>query len=253
MLRDINKCAVIKHTIRTTAFYVCCFLTINVAYASAMDQQLSTNVYDFQLTLAKTGNPQSQTKVGQMLEAGNGVPQDIKQAQHWYQLAAKSGYVPAENRLKFLEMKIHGYNKSKDAAWVNNIIVTAHQRNRDAMLLLAQMYRQGIGVDKNYVIARKILNILNASGGMIIDFENSQLNAAIRSEHKRQQAHATQRAAQEQQHAKASQQAKEKQQQVADSKQESEAEKRKRYEAAMKQHREQQRLIDAQQKWAEGT
>ncbi len=228
---------------------------ISIANASQTDQ-LSSNLFNFQLKLAKNGNTQSQTKVGEMLEAGNGIGKDLKQARHWYQLAAKSGYKPARDRLKFLDIKARGYNQAKDGDWLKSIKTQAAGQDRDSMLLLAQMYRQGIGVNKDFGAAKQLLNVLSISGNMIIDFENTQLNANILADKKHQQALEAQRAAQAQQRIEAEQQQKiqaaAKAKANAATKQETEAEKRKRYEAAMKKLKEQQQLLEQQQKWAEG-
>jgi hypothetical protein len=232
------------------------------ADTSSLDA-LSSNVYDFQLKLATNGNVQSQTKVGEMLEAGNGIGKDTKKARHWYQLAAKSGYKPARDRLKFLDIKGRGYNQAKDGDWLKSIKSQAAGQDRDSMLLLAQMYRQGIGVNKDFGAAKQILNVLSVSGNMIIDFENAQLNADIIADKKHQQALEAQRAAQTKQRAEAEQQKKiqaaaqakqaaAKAKADAATKQETEAEKRKRYEAAMEKLKEQQKLLEQEQKWAEG-
>jgi len=230
--------------------------SVCIVDASELDQQLSSNVYNFQVKLAKNGNAQSQTRVGEMLEAGNGVPQDLEQARHWYQLAAKSGSNAAKDRLRFMDIKANGYNKSTDAAWLKKIRQQAAGQDRDAMLLLAQMYRQGIGVNKDYSAAKQLLNVLSVSGNMIIDFENARLNADILADQKRQDALAAQRAAEAKKLAEAQRQQKiqaaAKAKAAAAAKQETEAEKRKRYEAVMKQLKEQQKLLEQQQKWAEG-
>lgn len=217
---------------------------------------LSSNVYNFQVKLAKNGNPQSQTKVGEMLEAGNGIGKDLKQARHWYELAAKSGYKPAKDRLTFMDIKANGYKPANDSKWMDNIKTEAAGQDRDSMLLLAQMYRQGIGVKKDYGAAKQLLNVLSVSGNMIIDFENAQLNADIKADKKHEQALEAQRAAEEKQRADAERQKKvqaaAKAKADAAAQQDSTAEKRKRYEAAMKALKEKQRLLAEQQQWAEG-
>jgi hypothetical protein len=232
--------------------------------------QLSSNVFNFQRKLAENGNAQSQTKVGEMLEAGNGVDKDLKKARHWYELAAKSGYKPAKDRLTFMDIKANGYDQAKDGKWLKSIKTRAAGQDRNSMLLLAQMYRQGIGVKKDFGAAKQLLNILSVAGDMIIDFENKQLNADIKAEQEHQQALQAQRAAQAAQRAaeakqraeierqkkiQADAQAKEaaaKAKAKAASKEETEAEKRKRYEAVMKQLKEKQQRLEQEQKWAEG-
>ena len=256
--------AVLNRGITLLIFCLCLAVTggISIAAASQTDQ-LSSNVFNFQVKLAKNGNEQSQTKVGEMFEAGNGVGKDLKQARHWYELAAKSGYKPAKDRLKFLDIKARGFDQGKDGDWLKSIKTQAAGQDRDAMLLLAQMYRQGIGVSKDFGAAKQLLNVLSISGNMIIDFESTQLNADIVAGKKHQQTLEAQRAAQARERAEAERQKKiqaaEQAKQAAAkakadaaTKQETEEEKRKRYEAAMKKLKEQQRLIEQQQKWAEG-
>jgi flagellar biosynthesis GTPase FlhF len=250
-----------------TVIVVCLSCFLASADVLAGTAELSSNLFNFQVKLAKNGNAQSQTKVGEMLEAGNGVDKDLKKAHHWYELAAKSGYKPAQDRLMFLDIKTRGYNQAKDGDWLKSIKSQAAGQDRDSMLLLAQMYRQGVGVNKDFGAAKQLLNVLSVSGNMIIDFENAQLNADIIADKKHQQALEAQRAAQAKQRAEAEQQKKiqaaEQAKQAAAkakataeanaaAKQETEEEKRKRYEAAMKQLKEQQKLLEQQQKWAEG-
>lgn len=248
-----------------------CMFTSGTSLAeTSQTEQLSSNVFNFQLKLAENGNAQSQTKVGEMLEAGNGVDKNLKQARHWYQLAAKSGFKPAKDRLTFLDIKANGYNKAKDSGWLKSIKTKAAGQNRDAMLLLAQMYRLGIGVNKDFGSAKQLLNVLSVAGDMIIDFENAQLNADIKAEQEHKQALQAQRAAQAKQRAEQAKQRAEIERQKkiqadaqakqaaakakadAAAEQETEADKRKRYEAVMKKLKEKQQRLEQEQKWAEG-
>lgn len=240
-----------------------CFIASGAYPANASQtDQLSSNLFNFQLKLAKNGNAQSQTKVGEMLEAGNGIDKDLKQARHWYELAAKSGYQPARDRLTYLDISTRGYNKSKNGAWVDSIKSQAAGQDRDSMLLLAQMYRQGIGVKKDYGAAKQLLNVLSVSGNMVIDFENVQLNADIAADKKHQQELEAQSAAQDKQRAEAERQKKiqeaaqakqaaEKAKADEAAQQETKEQKRARYEAVMKKLKEQQQRLEQQQKWAE--
>jgi TPR repeat protein len=260
-------CTLFKRNITVIVVCLSCFLAS--ADVLADTAELSSNLFNFQVKLANNGNVQSQTKVGEMLEAGNGVGKDLKQARHWYQLAAKADYLPAKNRLAYLDIRTQGYNKAKDSAWVESIKTQAAAQDRDSMLLLAQMYRQGVGVDRNYDSAKQLLKVLSVSGNMIIDFENAQLNADIIAEKKHQQALEAQRAAQENKRAEAqrqkkvqaaaqAQQAAEQAQQAADkakadaaAQQETKEQKRARYDAVMKELKEKQQRLEQQQKWAE--
>jgi hypothetical protein len=248
-----------------------CFLVSGTQLASASDlgDNLTSNVFNFQKKLANSGNAQSQNKLGEMFEAGNGVEKDLEQARHWYQEAAKNGYEPAVNRLTYLDIKTKGFNKEKHSAWVTEIKKQADAKNRDSMLLLAQMYREGIVVDKDLAAAKQILDTLSISGNMSIDNEIVLLDAEIRASKKHEQELAAQREAEAKQRAEAERQQK---QQDADkaqqnaakaqldaakakadaaAKQETAEEKRKRYEAVMKKLKEEQRVLQEQQKWAE--
>jgi hypothetical protein len=48
---------------------------------------------------AKQGNLEAQFKLGDMYSYGNGVTQDYKEAERWYQEAAKQGHLAAKGKL----------------------------------------------------------------------------------------------------------------------------------------------------------
>jgi len=243
--------------------------SIPLAISSELEDSLTSNVFNFQKKLANSGNAQSQTKLGEMLEAGNGVEKNLEEARHWYQEAANNGYEPAVNRLTYLDIKTSGYNKQKHGAWVTEIKKQAGAGNRDSMLLLAQMYREGIVVDQDLPAAKQLLETLSVSGNMSIDNETVLLDTEIRASKKREQELAARRVEEARQRAEAAKQRAEserqqKQQEAAKAqqdaakakaeaatKEETAEEKRKRYEAVMKKIQEEQRILQEQQKWAE--
>lgn len=259
------------HTAATV--FIGCYLVFGSQLATAQLDNLSSNVFTFQQKLANNGNVHSQTKLGEMLEAGTGVKQDIAQARQWYQKAADAGYKPAKNRLIHLDIKTNGYDASKHADWVASIKADANNKDRDSMLLLAQMYREGMGVKKDFPAAKNILDTLSISGNMSIDNEITLLDAEIRANKKREQeltkenAEAEKRAeadrkkqseeaekqkqAEAQAAAKAAAQAKAKAIEASKTKEEIAEEKRKRYEEVMRKLKEEELILKQQQKWAE--
>jgi len=79
------------------------------------------------LPIAKEGNADAQTKLGDLYYKGQGVPQDYKEAVKWYRLAAKQENATAQSRL----------------GW---------------------MYYQGQGVPRDYVLAHMWWNLAGSSG-----------------------------------------------------------------------------------------
>lgn len=59
--------------------------------------------FDYYLTSAQLGNPETQYKVGLCYETGQGVALDLQQALSWYHTSAAQGYPDALDALKRLE------------------------------------------------------------------------------------------------------------------------------------------------------
>ncbi len=261
-------------TLTTTALFLGCVMVtaMQLANASELDS-LTSNVFTFQQKLANNGNVHSQTKLGEMLEAGNGVEQNIDQARQWYKKAADAGYKPAKNRLIHLDIITNGYDAAKYADWVASIKADVKKRDRDSMFLLAQMYREGLGVKKDYTAAKDILDTLSISGNMSIDNEISLLDAEIRASKKHEQQQARERAeAEKRAEAERQKQLEEAEQQkqedalakataqaqtkakaaaAAKSKEQIAEEKRRHYEEVMRKLKEEELILKQQQKWAE--
>lgn len=114
-------------------------------------------VFDFQMQLAKIGNPIAQLKVGEMYESGSGVKKDLKKAKTWIKKAAEKGNEVANFKLLYWDIEkqgLKGANKQKFA----QLRVKAEDENAQAMYYLGKMYAHGVGVKKNY---DKSLNWLN--------------------------------------------------------------------------------------------
>lgn len=197
----------------------------------------SSNVFKFQQKLALNGNVNAQYKLGFLYEIGEGTGVDIKQAKHWYKLAEEAGSSQAEQRNTYLTIREHGYDKAKNAEWLNGIKKDASQRKPDAVLLLGHLYRQGIGVKKDLKQSLELLNLVSVLGAANVEKEMASI---------RQQIEAQKKYSQQKQ---VKQVENEKHLEVAlDVK----SEKRKKYEAVMQQLRMEQQQIDQQQSEVSG-
>jgi uncharacterized protein len=98
-----------------------------------------------------------------MYAAGQGVPQDYREAARWYQSAAEQGQLEAEYNLGVLYAEGQGVLQDYRLAarWYR---LAAEQGERDAQLNLAALYATGKGVAQDYIAAYQWLE-LAARGG----------------------------------------------------------------------------------------
>jgi lipase maturation factor 1 len=97
---------------------------------------------------ADYGNPSAQNYLGSCYLTGRGVPKDLREAQHWFQLAADQGLAAAQFNLGALyaddsrqfpdwKQAIHWFRLAAEQGWV------------DAQLNLGVIYAQDAGVPQN--------------------------------------------------------------------------------------------------------
>lgn len=226
-----------------TILLVLCFLVPTQAvYADVYSQ-----VFKSQSNLAASGNRLAQYKLGNLYEIGIGTDIDINAAKHWYSKAASGGSTAAKNRLIYLEILSSGYKPAQHDKWLKTIKKGTAINNIDATLLLGQLYRQGIGVNKDLHKALSLFDQTGALGNSMIDHEV----AATKIELETQQSNAKAK-----QDSKTAQPKKQSTQPAAALKNKPtraqlQAEKRRRYEAAMKKMRKEAAELEAQQRWAE--
>ena len=139
----------------------------------------SNNVFKFQQRLANNGNVNAQYKLAYMYETGDGTKASFDKALHWYDRAAKSGLKKADQRNTYLMVKELGYDKKLHAGWLNAVKGEATNREADAMLLLGQLYRQGIGVRKNLNKSLSLLNQVSILGDADVDNEIESIYVEI--------------------------------------------------------------------------
>jgi len=124
----------------------------------AADYSQGSNIVKFQHKLATRGNAGAQYRLARMLETGDGIAVDLNEAKRWYDLAAKSGLKTAAQRNTYLKVKKQGFDATTDTDWLNGVKIDADRHKPDAVLLMAQLYRQGLGVKKDL---NKALNLFN--------------------------------------------------------------------------------------------
>lgn len=91
----------------------------------------------------RAGNPSAYFETGRRYMEGFGVPQDLKEAARWYQIAAENALAPAQFRLANLYEKGHGVKMDLQTAhqWYER---AAQAGNIKAMHNLAVLYAEGI-------------------------------------------------------------------------------------------------------------
>jgi len=139
----------------------------------------SSNVFKFQQKLADNGNVHAQYKLASMYEVGDGVASSFDKALYWYERAAKSGLKKAEHRSTYLMVKELGFDKKLHSDWLSSVRADANNRKPDAMLLLGQLYRQGLGVKKNLNKSLDLLNQVNVLGEADVDDEIESIYAEL--------------------------------------------------------------------------
>lgn len=207
----------------------------------------SSNIFKFQQKLANNGNVGAQYKLASMYETGDGVTASIEQAKHWYGRAADAGSKPAMHRNTYLITKEQGYDQVKNAAWLKSVKKDANARDADAMLLLGQLYGEGLGVKKDLVKSLELLEQVQMLGAANVDSQIAKIRSELAVIENNEQ--------QSQEPAKVSVGQAEKNKlkmQQTEAKKNSQNEKRKRYEQVMEKLRMEQEKIDKQQAWATG-
>ena len=96
--------------------------------------------------MAQFGHAESQYELAEMFEIGKGVPQNISQAVHYYQLAAAQDYFPAMLKLGEIFAQENTYNDSqKSIQWYT---YAAQKGEVQAQLYLANYYQESEHYDK---------------------------------------------------------------------------------------------------------
>lgn len=244
------------------------FLSLSLSFISAFAGNLGTfgdRIFQFQEKMALKGNTFAEYKLGTLYEFGVSVKPDPIEASNWYRKAAKKDYIPAINRLTYLEIKQNGYDRVKHDPWFKSLISQVSSKEPNALILLGQMNRHGINVDKNLEKAIEYLELASALGHTEVDSEIDEIKREIEANKpvvKTAISVTTKKPDSKLNTPKAKSIKKVVNQPTTTKKvvrkpakkivpEESIEEKRKKYEAAMKKLMEENKLMEQQQKWAE--
>lgn len=106
--------------------------------------------------LAEKGNAKAQYQLGKMLNLGQGVPPDKKEAAKWFHLAAQQGLAEAQGALGYLCLVGEGVSQNSDLAleWTRK---AAQQGDATAQFNLSTMHSEAFGIQKNPVESLKWL------------------------------------------------------------------------------------------------
>jgi len=225
---------------------------LNTAYAADALGDFGARVFQFQEKLAMKGNHLAQYKLGTMYELGVAVESNLDEALGWYQKSADQGYQPAKNRITYLEIQHRGYDKNRHEKWLKDVQNSAQSLESDSILLLGQMYHYGVAVDKDLDQALALLSRASSLGHTEIDNEISAVEVELRAREKAKQGAQQQQKQSVSEAARSREQERLREEQMRLEAEAIKAEKRRRYEETIRKIMEEQRIIEEQQRWAEG-
>ncbi|HEY9200237.1 MAG TPA: tetratricopeptide repeat protein [Gammaproteobacteria bacterium] len=231
-----------------------CLLCLNPLYAVDLGS-FGERIFQFQEKLANDGNRLAQYKLGTLYEFGVSVPPDQEQARQWYQQSASQGYQPAIDRLTYLEVRQNGYDEKLHREWFERVLSQAEAYEADSLILLGQMNRHGIVVEKNINMAVNLLQQASSQGHTEVDSQIDELKREIYANQQRIKARQQQEAAKAKPVAPPRPKAApakvvEQPAEAEPTKDEMEA-RRRRYEEAMRELYKEELLLQQQQEWAE--
>lgn len=122
-------------------------LMLTALFVSGCATGNGIDVADIQ-TLANEGNAAAQNDLGTMYQYGDGVPQDYKEAVHWYKKAADQGSSLAIVNLGYMYDLGLGVPQDKGKA-ISLYSEGANAGEPRGMINLAEMYRKGDGIEQS--------------------------------------------------------------------------------------------------------
>lgn len=141
------------------------------------------SIFRFQSTMAERGHVASQYALAYMYESGQGTDKDLDKATHWYRQAAQQNYLPAKDRLVYIDILNNGYQPQLQQQWLLTLKQTAddydHKHQGESAFLLAQLYAAGLGVNKSLSMAIRYLHLANADNVIGSDSEIRRVEAEL--------------------------------------------------------------------------
>ena len=246
-------------TKRAITRFISIFALVTVSGVSAVELgNFGDHIFKFQKSMAQRGDTLAQYKLGTLYEFGVSVKADANEARVWYKKAAAKKYTPAINRLTYLEIKKSGFDKTRHASWFEGLQKQVESDDPNALILLGQMSRHGIYVDKNLNKSIVLLKRASSLGFTEVDSEVDEIEREIIVNKERKKQAEQQRLeieqAEKENKARSVSSKKSKQSKKSANKDtvaETKAAKRLKYEAAMLKLKQERERIEQQQKWAE--
>lgn len=243
--------------LRFVVLFVICVLVGVPGISTAVDLgSFGDRIFQFQKKLAQNGNKLAQYKLGTLYEFGVSVEPNMEAAREWYHKAASQDYEPAVNRLTYLDVKQNGFDEDKHGEWMKRVFQRVDENEADALILLGQMNRHGIVVDKNLNLAVGLLQRASSLGHTEVDSQIDELKREILDKKAAKKARKVKKAQKPKVAKKKSRPAttkkvsKKSSSNNARKKAEREA-KRQRYQEAMRKFYKETLLLQQQQEWAE--
>lgn len=150
---------------------------------SANSLAAADSIYRFQNKMAERGHVASQYALAYMYESGQGTDKDLAQATDWYRKAAQQGYIPARDRLVYIEILNNGYQPQQQQQWLLRLKQTAddydHKHQGESAFLLGQLYAAGLALNKSLSMALKYLHLAEAANVIGSDSEIRRVEAEL--------------------------------------------------------------------------
>jgi TPR repeat protein len=138
------------------------------AIEARKNHDYATAIKEFSLSAAQ-GNAEAAFLLGNMYDAGEGVPRDFKEAARWYLLAAEHGYADAQVNLGEMYSLGRGVPQDyKESARWNQL--AARSGNASAQYNLGNMFDNGQGVLQDYQEAARWYALAAQQGDVFAQF-----------------------------------------------------------------------------------
>lgn len=171
-----------KRSIYTLFFSCSLIFTLPGSINAAIFGQ---QIFELQRKQAAKGNTLAQFKLGTFYEFGISVEKNSDIAKVWYIKASRKKYKPAINRLTYLDIKENGYDEGEHAQWFSRISEQAQQGKANSLIILAQMYHNGIVVKKDLSKALNLMKKASLKNRAEVDAEILEIQAKINTAKKR--------------------------------------------------------------------
>lgn len=171
----------LKQSIYATIF-VCTLALAPLSSPGAAKNTFGQQIFNLQKKQAEKGNTLAQFKLGTYYEYGISVEKNSDVAKIWYIKAAKKKYAPAQDRLTYLDIKERGYNEYAHAEWFKKVSAEAKKEKANSLIILGQMYHNGLIVKKNLPLAFNLLRRASLKSHAEVDGEMAEVRSKIEAE-----------------------------------------------------------------------